>query len=62
MGKTFKKISTLLQDFENNFVNAVNPTECDFEMKGQLCGQVVCFEAKAHIALCSQIVLVNRSG
>lgn len=55
----FFKILTLLCDLERNFVNAVNPTEGDFAVKGQLCGQVACFGGKARVALCSQMYLVE---
>lgn len=61
-GENIFKMPTLLHDFESNFVNAVNPIERAFEVKGQLCGQVVRFWGKAHVALCSQIFLVKPSS
>lgn len=61
-GENIFKILTLLHGFERNFMNAVNPTEWAFEMKGKLCEQAADFVEKARVALCGQIFLVKWSS
>lgn len=51
-GENIFKMLTLLHSFERNFVNAANPTERTFEVKGQLCGRLCAF-GERHRLLCA---------